>query len=391
MKKIQIILASLMLISCSNDLDEIISESTSVKTLTSKREIRSVKQARQIAVNYLNARNRFTGRRHIQGNGQTDEMQVDVITSQMLNSTDSVGSSNDNDTLMYSVRTGSSAVLVPAFSEAASVFAEIEDPNFSIASIVSPNSETENPLAHLIVPALDPDYWDIFKPWTDWQGPFGEKLEIVESVHPKVQVEWDQREPFNKFCPEGCVAGCVAIATAQALTVTRNLSKIKGLELNYDNLIKVKNYYYTFNNRQITDTIAMLIRYIGDAVDMKYGETSSANTKKAVQTFFTPTMTVSTDARYVRRALNRDRGIVIVSSRNKKDFLFFSRGDGHAYIIDGYYIYNNEDSFVHVNFGWREGSCGYFMKNIFNPNFVENAPDKFPYEMDFFCIFPKNN
>lgn len=396
MKKIILLLSVVMMISCSDSFEDISYSSGSVSG--TRKKVRTVEQVQQIAMNYLNAKVQFGGRRIKQNVPDKSKLKVEVLTQQMVNSINDGASMNAprrtpsliQDTVMFYVQTDSSAILVPAFPQAAPVLAEIEDPDFTWASILSTGSNFDNPLADLIMPALDQEYWDLFEPWTDWQGPFGEGLEIVERVLPKLKVEWDQYKPFNDHCPNFYPAGCVAIATAQAMTVTRNWNYINGLYLNYDNLVKLKNRYYSRRYESEADTIARLVRYIGDAIDTDYSsEASSAKTKDAIHKFFTPNMIVNTNASAVQSTLHKSRGIVIVSSRTKKNTLgFIPRGNGHAYNIDGYYKYNNEDSYVHVNFGWGPGKNGYFMKHIFSPRFVENAPDQFPYEMKFYCIYP---
>ena len=46
---------------------------------------------------------------------------------------------------------------------------------------------------------------------------------ITEHISPKCKVAWDQNAPYNRYCftesGQQALAGCVAIATAQALTV----------------------------------------------------------------------------------------------------------------------------------------------------------------------------
>ena len=298
-----------------------------------------------------------------------------------------------SDTLMYSVNTQQSTLLIPAYAEAIPVFAELDNPEFEWSALADVNG-IENPLAHLVVPALDPDYWKIFEPWKDWDGPIGEEPRYEDIVYPKLEVEWDQDEPFNNYCPNNYPAGCVAIAIAQAFTITRNWEYIDNMHINYDNLIKIKDEFHAkYIYPQTADTLARVIRFIGNATDMEYkAGGSKTNTADAVETMFSHNMVVSDNYDKIRYALHQERGIVIVSSRTRTHFLgIFPRGTGHAYIIDGYTLYYNGDSYVHINYGWGPGYNGYFMKHIFNPEFVHNAEHKYPYEMQIFSIYPKKS
>lgn len=75
------------------------------------------------------------------------------------------------------------------------------------------------------------------------------------------------------------------------------------------------------------------------------------------------------------RSINQAKQIAVnyLNANNRFTGKRNIQGKGHAYIIDGYIRYSNKDSFVHINFGWRSGGNGYFMKNILNPKFIENV------------------
>lgn len=83
---------------------------------------------------------------------------------------------------------------------------------------------------------------------------------VVEEVKPKVVVEWSQDPPFNKYTPNNFPAGCVAVAAAQAFTVTRHCSSFNGVPLDWNELVNVKNASYQYTYPYQTDIIAQLVR-----------------------------------------------------------------------------------------------------------------------------------
>lgn len=400
MKKTLFLFVSILLFSCSDDFENLyLTDLGDMPQL--KANIRSIENVKGIAKDYI-MQSRFQGRRMAEYTNDEENFEIEVLTLQLLEEIKKSDTEYLNaqapakaptstlkpgkDTVMFAVKTSTSTLLIPAFENAAPVFAEMDDPNFSW-NILGKNVEgMDNPLEHLLVPVLDQEYWKIFGQdsctvWGRYEPIYWEKEEFVE---PKLKVSWGQGAPFNNYCPAGCLAGCVAIASAQALTITRNWNSFEGKPLNYDNLIKVEDYRYENIYPYETDTIAQLIRYIGKVVGMKYGkDLSGAKTSKAVDRIFKPYMNVSTNVKDIRRALYNPRGIVIVSSKRKES----AKKIGHAYNIDGFKKFKYGYSMMHVNFGWGPYSSGYFMENIFNPTFKDDAIEKYPYKMKIYSIY----
>lgn len=302
-----------------------------------------------------------------------------------------------NDTILYLVNNGITPILVSAASDGPGVLAFFDSPNISMSSILNNPSTNDQGLLAVLSPVLTDDmlgihhFYDSIR--THHNGRFWDPSDpiIVTSVEPKVKVFWDQEEPFNNYIPNNYLAGCVAIAAAQAFTVTRHVTNFRGLELNYDNLIKVKHSAFQLTYPSETDTIARLIRLIGDAVNTDYGAIESpANTNNAIELFTDEgLMNLSRNKGDIQRTLqNYNDGIVIISSRTETDFLWWQRGKGHAYIVDGFKKRSNDLGYLHINYGFGPGSInGYFLEDLMSPHFTEDAPYQYPHEWKFYCLY----
>lgn len=403
MKKLLFLFSLIVLFSCSDDFENL----SKIRLDNSSRQevkIRNLEKVKNIAKGYM-ANSQFQGKRMVESINEQDSLEIEVLTLQLL---DEIQNSDSEapiaqlpakvssttratqDTVMYAVKTGTCTLLIPAFENAAPIFAEMDDPNFSWRILGQNVGGMRNPLEHLIVPALDKNYWEIFgmdtcKVWQRIELEDWESWLYKDVVWPKLEVNWDQNDPFNKYCPGYYHAGCVAIATAQALTITRNWDSFNGIPLNYDNLIKMKTSEDKYKYPNEADTIARLIRYIGDAVNMNYGETASeARTIDAINYFFKPNMNVSSERLDYRNILKKPKGIIIVSSRTE-----YNGGEGHAYNIDGFKTYLNYQNFYHVNFGWGTGKTynGYFLEGIILLEFTGNPKLTFPYNMTLYSIY----
>ncbi|WP_311442426.1 C10 family peptidase [Hoylesella enoeca] len=127
-------------------------------------------------------------------------------------------------------------------------------------------------------------------------------------VRPKCKVWWHQEAPYNKYCftskGEQALAGCVAIAGAQALTVLRpELPMITS----WDEVIK--------ENPSATaqDEIAKLIKYIGDETGMNYGVDASGTRTENLVPLFERYGIKDYDSEHAQDVLMTRHGVVVVS------------------------------------------------------------------------------
>lgn len=175
---------------------------------------------------------------------------------------------------------------------------------------------------------------------------------IVERLEPKCKVYWHQRWPYNKYCKtsknEQAVAGCVAIAGAQAFTVLRpNIPEITS----WDEVTK-KN-----PTEEAQDEIAHLVANIGKAVGMNYGtENSGAKTEK-LSSFFAKYAILDYNAGRAIDVLKTRHGVIVVSGYRARHGWGPTKHyiDGHAFLADGYIRFSGDKYYYfHLNYGWGD-------------------------------------
>ena len=66
--------------------------------------------------------------------------------------------------------------------------------------------------------------------------------QVHAQVEPLIQTAWHQNKPYNAYCPDGMLAGCVAIAMAQVMNYYRYPSHGIG-----KNLFHYYNEYFRLN------------------------------------------------------------------------------------------------------------------------------------------------
>ena len=183
---------------------------------------------------------------------------------------------------------------------------------------------------------------------------------IVERLEPKCKVSWHQNYPYNKYCftknGEQAVAGCVAIAGAQALTVLR--PKMEQIT-SWDEVVK------TYPSYQATDEIAKLIHFIGEKVNMDYGTESSGANRTDLIKLIKKYGIVDYDAGRAIDVLKTEHGVIVIGGYRAihgwgpwEHYV-----DGHAFIADGYikYASGSDPYYLHINYGWGAA----YNKNVY--------------------------
>ena len=228
--------------------------------------------------------------------------------------------------------------------------------------------------------------YDVAEPWVNSliYGPFETP-------------EWDQKKPYNNKCPlingEHAKAGCVAIATAQAVAHYKKPKTHNGHTYDWDNIWAYSNDPSSLTSEQRTkaeDDIATLVRRIGDLVKMDYGkDASGANSQKVEKCLETLGFKSGNYTSY-------DRDDIIASL--KDGLLVYTRGccfkkttlgiasysGGHAWVIDGYVkqlqVINtyytdtdrlastktNDRRYFHCNWGWGGDYNGFFRNQVYD-------------------------
>jgi len=375
---------------------------------TERPAIRSVTDAKNIALQYYKSSINSKASTKASTEVVPTINDVQVLTSDMLSSNgltySRTKSSSTSDTLLYYVNFSDAkgGMILSRNTECQPVLAIFDEGNFSFQNVLQ-NTDINLGALSFILSAVDynnsPESFSIEQPEMpidDGGGGGGGYVPVtlVDEVLPKVRVEWSQsQDPFNRYTPNNYPAGCVAVAVAQAFTVTRHVGAFNGINLNYNDLVQFRDYSYKYLFPNQADIAGQFVRQIGAAVAMDYDASGSgAKTSDGVKLFSNfGLMNVNTNKANIRNTLkNYSNGIIIISSRTKTPFLGIARGEGHAYIADGYRLYSNGSDLIHVNYGWGPGAGnlnGYYLTVLSSPHFTADAPSAFPHDWEFYCIY----
>lgn len=264
-------------------------------------------------------------------------------------------------------------------------------------NIVSMDSVSE--IAGVVHTAID-ENGKVPPPSNDVDRNMRRRYEIEEKLEPKCQVVWHQGEPYNIYCDtkdgKQALAGCVAIAGAQALTVLRpkmdmitSWDEIVAKDPSYDAMIE----------------IAKLISFVGKSVDTDYGEKSSGGRVEKLVPLFAKYGIRDYDAPHAIDVLKTRHGAIVVCAYLKKIKKFLGGSKykkGHAFLADGYIKYKDRSHpyYLHLNYGWgdskKDGEYTY-RKNAYilctnktwDDAFVRKGEDwqeKYPYRIRFYSF-----
>lgn len=191
----------------------------------------------------------------------------------------------------------------------------------------------------------------------------------AQDVQPLVQTKWGQNTPFNLLCPKDSVsgqnalAGCGPIAMAQIIRYTEQPAVSPSGDSYQWNLMPVSP-----TTPQEELAIAQLVVDCGVNAFTSYGrENSSTRTQNMVNALkkhfgYNPYIAIVKRELYpgeegrkqwqklIFDELRAGRPVIARGSKSKNN-----KSGGHLFLIDGL-----QDTLVHVNFGWRGKSDGYY-------------------------------
>lgn len=210
-------------------------------------------------------------------------------------------------------------------------------------------------------------------------------------VNPIIPVSWNQDAPFNWYCSNPyntkIPAGCVAVSIAQAMSAFEYPTSIKltysgamssGISLSWEDMID-----HTYSASCIRDICgvckqkAMLLREIGERVNMNYREKNSTanalNLTKSCLTSFGMSCNDYVDFHPSPITLSLDKKYPIIVLGWEKDY-----SSGHAWNIDGYEYYSStkyqydtsgmtigtsttESWYVYFKYGWGGVNDGKYL------------------------------
>ncbi len=227
-------------------------------------------------------------------------------------------------------------------------------------------------------------------------------------VLPMLTTKWNQHPIYNDLCPydgvtkDRTLAGCVAVAMAQALKYWNHPAV--GIGVNSYNHEKYGTITVYFNNTAYdwanmpnqlgsttpyaqTNAVATLMYHSGASCNMNYGtEGSSAGvngnhygtSEYAFKNFFGYKKSLHSISREnfndtawtdtIRYEIDHGRPVVYTGY----DYTDTNDIVGHAFVCDGY---DTLDRF-HFNWGWGGMSDGYFYLNCLNPGHVFDSSQR---------------
>lgn len=205
------------------------------------------------------------------------------------------------------------------------------------------------------------------------------------------ETKWNQGTPYNNMCPtyvkdgetKHAVTGCVATAMAQAMyyhkwptkgtgsysyscILNKDSNQVANLSANFANSTYAWDLmtptYGDDSSVESQDAVAKLMSDCGISVNMVYGSSSSAATRRAMcalGSYFKYDKTM----RYLRRdcyTLNEWTSFINGELEANRLIIYSgttASGGGHAFILDG----RDDSGYYHINWGWSGKSNGYFL------------------------------
>lgn len=207
---------------------------------------------------------------------------------------------------------------------------------------------------------------------------------LPAEVEPVVKTQWNQPAPYNKYCPDDCPAGCVAVAIGQIMNYHKwpkvgtgaSFTTYNGKAISVD--FSKSEYRWDLmknttkelkEDEEAADAVAKLLFDCGISLKMNYSKNGSGAFDKdvalALFNFFgyKHTTLVYDSPNYysskeewiekMKQEIVDGRPIYYSASSPKGGG---QDAAGHAFVISGY----DEKNMVHVNWGWGGKDDGYY-------------------------------
>lgn len=223
-----------------------------------------------------------------------------------------------------------------------------------------------------------------------------------ESIEPLLQTQWGQMMPYNNLCPQTsgtnrCLTGCVATSIAQVLyyhhgpktgygrrTIYYPQYDTSGTAVfvdfskevfDWDNMLPTYGSSTDAAAGIVSGTdqqqyaVAQLMRDLGVAVDMNYGEEASGTNHGSAATGLQNYFGLRNARKIDRKAYTEQAWMdIIYKQLNNNQPVVYGGLDaasgGHSFVLDGY----DKDGKVHVNWGWYGEDNGYFYVADLDPH-----------------------
>ncbi len=187
---------------------------------------------------------------------------------------------------------------------------------------------------------------------------------------PFLQTTWGQGCGYNSKTPSMSCGPCNHAWTGCVATAMAQIMKYHQYPTSYS--------WSSMPNSYGTSTTSILMRDIGDAVNMDYTcDGSGADTQDEVASSFRNDFGYSSatyssyNYQTVKNELSHNRPVILKGGRKSGWWIFGQYKDGHAWVCDGYLNYINPcwGSILkfNMNWGWNGSYNGWYSFNNFNP------------------------
>ena len=201
-------------------------------------------------------------------------------------------------------------------------------------------------------------------------------------VYPLVYTRWRQRSPYNMYCPDDCVTGCVAVAMAQLMKYWECPARGTGSHSYYHDTYGMLSANfgateYDWDNMPVTvddnssaeekEAVATLLYHCGVSVDMNYSpdasSTPSTKVVEAMPSYFNYASSMSMV--YKSDYTDNQWKQLLKSELDALRPMYYAGQSraAHAFICDGYDAYD----LFHFNWGWGGANDGYYAIGALNP------------------------
>lgn len=229
---------------------------------------------------------------------------------------------------------------------------------------------------------------DIKNEWTAYKNnlPLTNVKKAAGAVLPLITTVWDQSPYYNSYCPDQCVAGCVATAMGQIMKYWTYPPHGIGTSEYTDNpygtlsaIYDTTHYNWAAMPARVTrnnPSVATLMYDCGVSVNMEY---TAYNSGSFMINADDPTSAESAFVKYFGYNGSTIQGLYMDNYsgsewiallenelNNKRPLQYAGSGDSgaHSWVCDGY----NASNYFHMNWGWSGYYDGYYSLSALNPD-----------------------
>lgn len=215
------------------------------------------------------------------------------------------------------------------------------------------------------------------------------------NMGPLVTSHWGQSGLYNKYCPG--LVGCIAVAMGEIMHYHQWPQTGQswhryipyGSSTNEELFVDFGNTTYNWDlmpdivsRKTKTDAaneVAKFLYHVGVAVNMEYGKEGSSaydvDIPYAMCEYFKYDPSTIKLVYYEGKTRNEWLSIIKNEINHKRPIVYSGstkKGEGHAWVVDGY----DNNNYLHCNWGWNGDGDGYFSPKhfiLYNYDFSNNA------------------